>query len=51
MAEFSPLEVLAWIKSFNPSFKDALVPLSLSCIIPYHQIKVDEPFICPAANF
>ena len=51
MAEFSPLEVLAWIKSFSPSFKDALVPLSLSCIIPYHQIKVDEPFICPAANF
>ena len=51
MAEFSPLEVLAWIKSFNPSFKDALVPLSLSCIIPYHQIKVDEPFICATANF
>jgi len=51
MAEFSPLEVSAWIKKLGPSFKDALVPLGLSCIFPYHQIKVDEPLLHAATNF
>ena len=39
MAEFSPLEVLAWIKSFNPSFKDALVPLSSLASFPITKSK------------
>ena len=39
MAEFSPLKVSAWIKRLGPSFKDSLIPLSLSCIFPYHQSK------------
>ena len=39
------------IKKLDPSFKDALIPLSLSCIFPYHQIKVNEPFLRAAAKF
>ena len=51
MAEFSPLEVSAWIKKLGPNFKKAITPFGLSCIFPYHQIKVDEPFLCAVANF
>ena len=51
MVEFSPLEVSTWIKRLGPNFKDALVLFGLSCIFPYHQIKVDEPLIRVAANF
>ena len=51
MEEFSSLEVLAWIKKLGPSFKEALIPFGLSCIFPYHQIKVDEPFLYSIANF
>ena len=51
MAEFSPLEVSTWIKKLGPSFKEALVPFDLSCIFPYHQIKVDEPLLCVVTNF
>ena len=51
MAEFSPLEVSAWIKKLGPSFKEALIPFGLSCIFPYHQIKVEEPLLHAAANF
>jgi len=48
MAEFSHLEVSAWIKKLGPNFKKAF---GLSCIVPYHQIKVDEPLLCAVANF
>ena len=51
MAEFIPLVVLSWIKKLDTCFKDALIPFGLSCIFPYHQIKVDEPLLCPAAEF
>ena len=37
MAEFSPLEVSAWIKKHGPSFKEAIFPFSLYCI--FHIIK------------
>ena len=47
----SPLEVSAWIKRLGPSFKDSLIPFSLSCIFLYHQIKVDELFLRVTANF
>ena len=51
MAEFSSLEVPAWIKKLGPCFKEALIPFGLSCMFPYHQIKVDEPFLRIVANF
>ena len=51
MAEFTPLAVLAWIKKLGPRSGDALFPLGLSCIFPYHQIKLDEPFLHVAAEF
>ena len=51
MAEFTPLAVSTWIKKLGPTFEDALIPLSLSCIIPYHQIKVYEPLLCATAKF
>ena len=51
MAKFSLLEVLAWIEKLGLSFKEAIIPFSLSCIFPYHQIKVDEPLLRAAANF
>ena len=51
MAELFPLEVSAWIKRLGPSFKEAIIPFSLSCIFPYHQIKVDEPLLRTAANY
>ena len=42
MAEFTPLEVLVWIKKLSPNFKDTLTPLGLSCIPFYHQIRVNK---------
>jgi len=51
MAKFTLLEVLAWIKKLGPIFKDALISLVLSCILTYHQIKVDEPLLCATAKF
>ena len=51
MAEFTPLEVLAWIKKLGPTFNDILTPLGLSCIPFYDQIKVNEPFVYAAAGF
>ena len=51
MAEFSLLEVSVWIKKLGSSFKKAHIPFGLSCIFPYHQIKVDEPFLHAVANF
>ena len=50
MAEFTPLEVSALIKMLGPTFKDAFIPLGLSCILPYHQIKVDEPLLRATAE-
>ena len=51
MAEFTHLVVSTWLKKFSPSFKDALIPFGLSCIFPYHQIKVDEPLLRATAKF
>ena len=45
MAEFTSLEVSMWINKLNLNFKDALIPLDLSCISFFHQIKVDEPLL------
>ena len=51
MEEFTPLEVSAWIKKLGPTFKDTIIPLGLSCISFYHQIKVNEHFHCAAIEF
>ena len=40
-----------WIRKLSPDFKDSISPYGLSCIFPYHQIRVDEPFLCIAANY
>ena len=42
MAESSPLDVSTWIRKLGPDFKDSVTPYGLSCIFPYHQIRVDE---------
>ena len=51
MAKNSPLDVSAWIRRLGPDFKDSIAPYSLSCIFPYHQIRVDDPLLCAAANY
>ena len=51
MAENSPLDVSAWIRRLGPNLKYSIAPYSLSCIFPYHQIRVDEPFLCTATNY
>ena len=51
MAENSPLDVSAWIRSLGPDFKDSIASYSLSCIFPYHQIRVDEPLLRVATNY
>ena len=51
MAENSPLDILAWIRKLGPNFKDSNAPYGLSCIFPYHQIRVDEPLLRAAANY
>ena len=51
MVELFLLKVLTWIKRLGPSFKEAIIPFSLSCIFSYHQIKVDEPLLRAAANY
>ena len=48
MADFTSLEVSMWINKLNLNFKDALIPLCLSCISFLHQIKVDELFLYAA---
>ena len=40
-----------WINKLNLNFKDALIPLGLSYISFFHQIKVDEPFLRAATEF
>ena len=51
MAENSPLNVLAWIWRLGPDFKDSIALCGLSCVFPYHQIRVDEPLLHAAANY
>ena len=51
MAENSPLYILAWIKRLGPNFKYSIALYGLSCVFPYHQIRVDEPLLHAAANF
>ena len=51
MVELTPLVVSTLIKKLGPSFKDAFIPLDLSCVFPYHQIKVDVPLLRAAAEF
>ena len=51
MAENSPLDVSTWIRKPGPDFKDSIAPYGLSCIFPYHQIRVDEPLLCAAVNY
>ena len=42
---------MAWIKKLGPSFIEALILFGVSCIFPYHQIKVDEPLLHATAKF
>ena len=51
MAKFTPLKVSLWINKLNLNFKDAIIPLGLSCISFFHQIKVNEPLLHAAAEF
>ena len=51
MVENSPLDVSTWIRKLGLDFKDSTAPYSLSCIFPYHQIRVDKPFLRAAANY
>nr|XP_023878330.1 basic endochitinase A-like [Quercus suber] len=51
MAENSPLDVSTWISKLGPDFKDFIAPYGLSCVFPYHQIKVDEPLLRAAVNY
>ena len=47
----SPLDVSTWIRKLGLDFKDSFAPYILSCIFPYHQIKVDEHHLCAAINY
>ena len=51
MAENSPLNVLAWIRRLGPNFKDSIAPCGLSCVFPYHQIRMDEPLLHAVAIY
>ena len=51
MVENSPLDVSAWIRRLGLNFKDSIALYVLSCIFPYHQIRVDEPLFRAAANY
>ena len=51
MEKNSPLDVSTWSKKLGPDFKDSITPYCLSCIFPFHQIRVDEPLLCAAANY
>ena len=51
MVENSPLNVSSWIRRLGPDFKYSISPYGLSCIFPYHQIKVDEPLLRAATNY
>ena len=51
MVENFPLDVSSWIRKLGPNFKDFVASYGLSCIFPYHQIRVDGPFLRAAANY
>ena len=51
MVENSPFDVSTWIRRLGPDFKDSIAPYSLSCIFPYHKIRVDEPLLRVAVNY
>ena len=51
IAELTSLGVSMWINKLNLNFKDALIPLGLSYISFFHQIKVDEPLLRAAIEF
>ena len=51
MAENSHLDVLAWIRRLGPDFKDFITPYGLSCVFPYHQIRVDKPLLHATTNY
>ena len=51
MAESSPLDISTWIRKLGLDFKDSVSPYGFSCIFPYHQIRVDEPFLRAAASY
>ena len=51
MVENSPLDISTWIRRFGPNFKDSIAPYGFSCVFPYHQIRVDKPFLHAAANY
>ena len=51
MAENSPLDVSTWIRKLGLDFKESIAPYGLSCIFPYHQIRVDEPLLHATANY
>ena len=51
MAKNSPFDVLAWISRLGPDFKDSTAPYGLSCVFPYHQIKVNEPLLHVPVNY
>ena len=50
-AENSPFDASAWIRKLDPNFKDFISLYVLSCVIPYHQIRVDEPLLRAVANY
>ena len=51
MVESFPLDVSTWNRKLGPNLKDFVSHFGLSCIFPYHQIRVDEPLLCAAANY
>ena len=51
MVENSPLDVFAWIRRLGHDFKDSIAPYSVSCIFPYHRLRVDEPFFVLLPTF
>jgi len=50
MTKFT-LEVSMWINKLNFKFKDACIPLRLSYISFFHQIKVDKPLLHATTEF
>ena len=51
MVENCPLDVSTCIRKLGPDFKDSVAPYGLSCIFPFHQIRVGESFLHVAANY
>ena len=51
MAENSPLDVLTWIRKLGLDFKVSVASYGFSYIFPYHQIRVDDPFLHAVANY